>query len=115
MVVQDDSAATTSGIQPYYVGYWYDSTTSKLYRGELSGTSITSCTLPVGDPSASPTAVVLADNVVQVDNDKNGSLDPVFAASGNNLVVNLGIRSTGGNNQTSITQPISLTILRRTV
>ena len=83
LVVQDETATSTSGIQPYYVGYKYDSATKQLLRGEIPGTSITNCTPPAGDPTSSTYAKVVAENVVQIDADGNGSIDSPFVVNGN--------------------------------
>lgn len=112
LVVQDENVASTWGLQPYYVGYYYNSATKQLLRGEIAGASITNCTLPAGDPTGVTYAKVLAENVVQIDADGNGTLDPVFSTSGNSIVVNLGVQITGVKN-TVVTQKMPTTIYRR--
>ena len=113
LTVQDETAPSTSGVQPYYVGYWYDSATKRLLRGEIAGTTISNCTLPVGDPTTSAIAQVLVENVVPIDGNLDGTIDPVFSTSGNSVLVNLGVQTTGTDGA-SIVQPMPITILRRT-
>lgn len=91
LVVEDDSTSSTSGLKPYYVGYSYDSTKRQLLRGEIAAPSVTACSLPAGDPTSTTYAKVIASDVNQIDADGNGSLDPVFSLSGNQLSVNLGL------------------------
>lgn len=113
MVVQDESAAATSGLQPYYVGYWYDPGTRRLLRGEIPGTTISSCTLPAGDPASATYATVLAENVVRVDGNGDGIADAAFTASGSTINVNLGVEIAGPNG-VNIVQPLPVSIMRRT-
>lgn len=83
-----------------------------LYRGEVPAGSTTSCTLPGSDPLASGVKQILARNVISVDFDNDGSVDPVFSFSSPRLQVNLGIRVTGPDN-VSIQQKVSDGILIR--
>lgn len=89
LVVHDD-ATGGSGLRPYYVGYRYDALTKQLLRGEIVSASSTSCSIPAGDPTAAGTAQVLADNVVAVDFDGNGTTESVFSYSAPNLTLTLG-------------------------
>jgi hypothetical protein len=113
VVVQDEVAAATFGIQPYYVGYLYDSTSRRLLRGEIAGTTTTSCTLPAGDPTTTTYTQVLAENVVQIDGNGDGVVDPAFTTSGNSILINLGTSVTGGDGL-QIIQNFPMTIYRRT-
>lgn len=114
LVTQDDeSAVAASGIRSYYVGYKYDSATGKLLRGEIQGSSTTSCTLPVGDPTSATYAKPLADRVVQIDADNDGTLDPLFSLSGEVLTISIGVevpRPAGGTS--AIQQFVSKAFLR---
>lgn len=92
LAVEDDSAASTSGLAPYYIGYKYDSATNQLLRGEIVGPTTTACTLPSGDPTSVTYAKVVARDVTQIDADHNGTLDNVFVLNGNLLTINLGIK-----------------------
>ena len=91
LVTEDDPAAP-SGMTSYLVGYRYDPSTRRLIRGEIPRSSFTSCALPAGDPTDGTNGRTIAENVVAVDGDNNGSVDPVFVLSGNRLTVNLGVR-----------------------
>lgn len=113
MMTHDDSSAP-SGIQSYYVGYQFDSGTNILYRGEVQGSSTTSCVLPGTDPLSAGVRQVLAKNVVAIDADNNGSTDPVFTLTSPRLQVNLGTRVTGPSGL-SITQKVSDAIQTRTL
>jgi hypothetical protein len=114
LVVEDDSTATTtSGIKPYYVGYSFNAATGELLRGEIAASSVTSCSVPAGNPSAAPTARLLAKNVVRVDNDGNGSLDSPFSISGDTLTVSLGIE-TDPHGDRAVNQDFTTKILLRT-
>ncbi len=114
LVVQDEAAAATAGIQPYYVGYRYDPATRRLLRGEIAGATILSCVPPTGDPTNITTAQVLAENVWPIDSDGNGVLESVFVANGNSVGVNLGIQINGGGGR-SISQAMPISIFRRSV
>lgn len=92
MLAEDDSDAATAGIQPYYVGYRFDSISGTLLRGEIPGSTVTSCVVPAGDPASSAVAQTLAERVVQIDADGDGTLEPVFSLSGDVLTVNLGVQ-----------------------
>ena len=93
LVSHDESVSY--GLHPYYVGYIYDAASRELRRGEISSVAVTNCTLPVGDPTSATYATVIARDVVQIDADGNGVLDPIFSLSGNQLTVNLKISLTG--------------------
>ena len=111
-LVAHDDAAGTNGLKRYLVGYRYDSTTKQLLRGELTSTSATSCSVPSGDPTDSSNGAVIAANVVQIDADSNGSLDPVFSRSGDLVTVNLGAE-VALNSKMKMTQKLSSEILLR--
>lgn len=114
LVSEDDAAATTTaGLRPYYVGYRFNSATGQLTRGEILGSTVTACTVPSGDPNSTTNGKTLAEKVVQIDADNNGSLDPVFSLTNNVLTVNLGVQvSTPGNK--TITQKFSTRVFLRT-
>lgn len=113
MVAQDESTASSSGLQTYYVGYWYDSSKKQLLRGEIQSSSNTSCVIPAGDPTSSSIAKVIAENVIAIDGDGNGTVDPAFSVSGNSIAVNLGVQIDAPNGD-SIVQAMPTSILRRT-
>ena len=113
MVVQDESTASTSGLQPYYVGYRYDAATKRLLRGEIPGTTISSCTVPAGDPASSTYATVLAEHIVQVDGDGDGTVDAAFTGSASTININLGVEIEGPNG-VNLVQPVPISIMRRT-
>jgi len=99
-VVEDDSTATTtSGIKPYYVGYKYDASAKQLLRGEIPVDSLISCVVP-GDPTSATYAKPLANHVVAIDSDDNGTVDPAFAKSGAMFTVSLGVSASVANQGT---------------
>lgn len=112
IVVEDDSSATTSGLQPYYVGYSYDASTETLYRGEVAASSITACSIPSTDPTSAGVRQILAESVIPVDGNGDGSIDPVFEFTGSVLRVNLGVRIDGAGG-TKIEQAIPAQIAIR--
>lgn len=113
LVTQDESESAGSGIRSYYVGYKFDSSTGELLRGEIQGASTTTCTLPVGDPTSTTYAKPLANRVVQIDADHNGTLDPIFSLSGEVLTISIGVevpRSSGA--ASAVQQFVSKAFLR---
>jgi Tfp pilus assembly protein PilV len=112
-LVAEDDATAVNGLHPYYVGYLYDSAQKKLLRGEITSASNTSCILPAGNPASSAVAVTLAENVVAIDSNEDGSIEPVFQLSGDELIVNLGIEVQGSDGLV-MTQPITSRIYLRT-
>lgn len=109
-----DDATAPSGITSYYVGYQYDAAAKILYRGEVSGTTTVACTLPGTDPLSVGVRQVLARNVVQIDADNNGTIDPVFSFTSPRLLVNLGMQVDGPTGL-SILQKVSDAIQTRTL
>ncbi len=88
-LVAEDDGTNGNGLQVYYVGYIYDSSTKELRRGEVVSGSTTSCVVPGTDPLSSSS--VIASDIEQVDNDGNGVPDAVFSLNGSAVRVNLGI------------------------
>lgn len=113
-LVSHDEDGVSSGRRIYYVGYSYDAATKTLYRGQIASTSTTTCTLPAGDPTSSSVAFPIATNVVTVDGDGNGTVDPVFAYSSGLLTFNLGLSIKYGSAD-PITQKFRSTISVRSV
>lgn len=111
-LITHDSSTGTSGMQIYYVGYQFDSATNTLYRGEVTGVSTTACTLPATDPLSAGTRQILARNVIAIDADNDGTIDPVFSFTSPRLQVNLGVQVTGQSGLT-ITQKVSDAIVSR--
>lgn len=109
-LVVHDNPTSPSGIQSYYVGYSYNPSTRILYRGEVASPAITSCTLPGADPLTAPQ--ILARNIVRVDGDNNGTVDPIFNFTSPELRVNMGVEVIGPGGL-SITQKVSNAILAR--
>ena len=89
-LVVHDEASSASGLRAYYVGYRYDPLTKQLLRGEVASTSTMACVVPATDPTLSPTAQILAENVEAVDFDNNGTNESVFAYTAPTLTVTLG-------------------------
>jgi len=112
LVVHDDNSVSP-GIQPYYVGYSYDSINKQLLRGEVAALSTTSCGLPGPDPLSIIYSRVLADKVTTYDSNGDGLLEPVFALSNGMLTVNLAVDIKGANKSTR-SQGIKTTIFTRT-
>lgn len=94
LVVHDDSTAS-DGIQPYHVGYIYDSTTHQLRRGEIPGTTTRSCSFPGGDPTSAQTAKVIADHVYPRDVNGDGVAEPIFTYANGRLDINLSVEAPG--------------------
>lgn len=112
LVVHDDEISALSGLQPYYVGYKYDSTTGSVLRGEIPATSISACTLPAGDPTAAPYAMTIASNISPVDSNNDGLSEPFFSYLGGQLTINGGIKVVS-NDGSEINQEISTQVLVR--
>lgn len=111
LVVHEDPASP-SGMQPYYVGYSYNAAERTLYRGEVASAALTSCTLPGTDPLNAATAQILARNIVAVDGDNDGIVDPIFSFTSPELRLNIGVQVNGPGGL-SITQKVSNGILTR--
>lgn len=98
LVVEDDPSSATSGLQPYYVGYIYNSATKELRRGEIAGTTVTNCTLPAGNPTSNSISQLLAENIVPVDINDDGTDEPLFNydATTGTLTLTLGVEVKSG-------------------
>jgi hypothetical protein len=94
LVVHDDSAAD-DGIQPYHVGYTYNSDTHQLLRGEIPGITTRSCLFPGGDPTSSQIAKVIADRVYPRDINGDGIAEPIFSYANGILDINLSVEAPG--------------------
>ena len=94
LVVHDDPSAT-DGIQPYHVGYVYDSGTHQLRRGEIPGPTTRSCTFPGGDPTSAEVAKVIADHVYPRDVNGDGLAEPIFSYANGILNINLSVEAPG--------------------
>ena len=108
LVPHEDSSSTT-GLSSYYVGYRYDSTTEQLFRGSVQAASTTSCNLPATDPLASNKEQLLAERIVPIDANGDGTNEPIFARSGSQITINLGIK-VSGKNSTEIVQKLSTVV-----
>jgi prepilin-type N-terminal cleavage/methylation domain-containing protein len=111
-LVAHDATSGSNGLARYLVGYRYDSNLKQIIRGTLASSSATTCSVPSGDPTDASNGMVVASNIVQVDADGNGSLDPIFSKSGDLVTVTLGARVTI-NSSLSTTQNLSSEILLR--
>jgi Tfp pilus assembly protein PilW len=94
LVVHDDYTAT-NGIQPYYVGYLYDSDSKTLLRGEIPAPTTTTCSIPAGDPTSQQHAKIVAQRVSPTDIDDNGVIEPIFHFSDGVLNINLEVAAFG--------------------
>lgn len=112
MVSATDNAGSSNGVDPYYVGYSYNSATQELRRGEIAMPSNLNCTLPAGDPSDSSNTYLIAERVVQIDANGDGVLEPVFSASGNQIFINLGVEATAPSGET-VLQTVSTSVTTR--
>ena len=113
LVVHDDPSVIP-GIQPYYVGYSYNSSTNQLYRGEVPGVTVTSCALPTEDPLSESYARVVAERVYPYDSNGDGIAEPIFAYNSGTLTINLAVEVEAPNGE-SRTQGISTRIYTRTL
>jgi hypothetical protein len=113
-MVVHDADVSSNGVNAYYVGYSFNAATGELLRGQVPAVSVTTCTVPAQDPTSSTYASTIAKNVVQIDADSNGSLDPVFAASGNGLLIRLGVEA-DSNDHREVRQELTLELARRAV
>lgn len=111
LVVHDDSDGS-SGIQPYHVGYVYDSANNLLLRGELEKTGYVDCTLPGGDPTASSNTSVIAENIVQIDSNGDGTDEDVFSYANGVLTINVGVEILGPDG-VNLAQPFVTQIAMR--
>jgi len=105
-LVPHEDASSSTGLSAYYVGYRYDSATEQLYRGAVSAPSTTSCNIPATDPLANTQEQLLAERVVPIDADGNGTNEPIFSRNGSQITINLGVRVEGKNN-TEVIQKLS--------
>ena len=113
LVVHDDGSGA-NGLRAYHVGYVYDAGTKELRRGQIAASASGSCVLPGGDPTSSSTAQVLAKDIVRIDTDGDGVLEPAFSYSEPKLTLNLGIEIEGAGGVT-VTQPINTEIVARSL
>jgi prepilin-type N-terminal cleavage/methylation domain-containing protein len=95
MVTHDDGNAT-GGIRVYYVAYSYDSASGELRRGEVQANSYSECEIPAIDPLEN--SIVIANNLVEVDNNEDGALDDIFILNSPTLQINLGFEISGASN-----------------
>lgn len=108
LLSRDDSAGA-NGLTSIKVGYVFDPTTETLYRGEISGSSVTSCVNPAGDPTTTTLRSPITEHVMAVDYDGDGTTEPIFARDVTNLTVTFGIRVRGEAGQ-DIIQKMQSTI-----
>ncbi|MCC6954555.1 MAG: hypothetical protein IT290_10595 [Deltaproteobacteria bacterium] len=104
LVSQDDPAAA-NGLKSYKVGYGYDSTSQTLYRGVIDGTTVTECLAPGGDPHGALVRSPIAEKVIPVDYDGDGTVDPVFERDITKLTITVGIQ-VKNDTDTYVTQKI---------
>lgn len=113
-LVMHDNAAAPNGREVNYVGYSYDPATRRLFRGSVPSTNQTGCTLPPNDPLNEANRFVLATNIVRIDGDGNGTIDPMFSLSNGVLNINMGI-SIGQVEGSPVTQSITSRIFVRSL
>ncbi len=94
LVVHDD-VSSPNGIRAYYVGYVFNAATGQLSRGEVLSSSTSLCSVPGTDPTNATVARTIADNIVAVDIDHNGSNESVFSLAGSVLNINFGVQISG--------------------
>lgn len=111
-IVTHDDDSGTSGINPTYVGYIYDSDSKELRRGFFEIANHNICTLPLSDPIDDAPTMIIAENVIPVDNNSDGTLDPIFSLNNNILSINMGYESTGAGG-IILSQNLSVDILIR--
>lgn len=110
-IVAHDAASGTNGLSRYYVGYRYDATTKQLIRGEIATASATTCS-GSGNPTDASNGAVVASNIVRIDADGNGTIDPIFSRAGDLVTINLGVE-VKVNSKLTATQSLSTEVLLR--
>ena len=105
-----DSNAGTNGLAAKYVSYSYDEDTQSLLRGEIDSASNVSCSVPTGDPL--DVATPIAQKIIRIDYDDDGTPDEIFRVLGNSLVITYGIEVTGDSG-TKLSQKFQTTVLLR--
>lgn len=111
-IAAHDDTSGVNGLARYMVGYRYDSAKKQLIRGEVSTSSASSCTAS-GNPTDSSNGATVASNIVQVDADNNGTIDPMFSKSGDLITITLGVEVAISSSFKS-TQILSSEVLLRT-
>lgn len=109
--VSHDSASGTQGRESYLVGYQYVEATRELLRGEVELSTHSCGEVPGVDPLGASVAQTIARNIVRIDSDGNGQLDPVFERDGSLLLVNLGLEVvTPDSGRTNLPLPMSVSV-----
>lgn len=109
--VSHDSTSGDQGRESYLVGYRYVEATRELLRGEVELSTHTCGEVPGVDPLGVTVAQTIARNMVRIDTDNNGELDPIFERNGSLLLVNLGLEvSTPNAGRTELPLPISISV-----
>lgn len=104
-LLSHDDQAGVGGVTPYYIGYKYEPALGRLSRGEVTATSTSACIVPVADPLSIDNLSPIANNVVQVDFNNDGTLEPIFSLAGSVITITLGIEVKGIGDQL-VTQPM---------
>jgi hypothetical protein len=74
--------------------------------------SLTTCTSTLSDPSAKEVSKIIATGIVEVDEDGDGVVDPIFTEAKPQIIINLGLERPGidGTNRKSIPLQAAITI-----
>jgi hypothetical protein len=106
------SASDAQGRLVKYISYHYDRDKKHLLRGEVTMSSLTTCTSTLSDPSAKEVSKIIATGIVEVDEDGDGVVDPIFTEAKPQIIINLGLERPGidGTNRKSIPLQAAITI-----